>query len=65
MKFPYVKWTGYDAGKERKKVMREPKCHRSIRGDSDGFWLLMACEDVAAAAREACHYSHWKSMFDV
>lgn len=55
--------------KERKKKgggggTQEPKCHHSIKGDSDSFWLLMASEVVATAAKESCHYSYWKSMFD-
>lgn len=50
--------------KKKKGATQEPKCHHSIKGDSDSFWLLMAGEVVAAAAKESCRYSYWKSMFD-
>lgn len=66
MKFPYVsnRLVMMQRKKKKRGATQEPKCHHSIKGDSDSFWLLMAGEVVAAAAKESCHYSYWKSMFD-
>lgn len=66
MKFLYVsnRLVMMQRKKKKRGATQEPKCHHSIKGDSDSFWLLMAGEVVAAAAKESCHYSYWKSMFD-
>lgn len=53
MKSPYVKWSGHDAETKKKNNKKnnvshwDPKWYHSIRGDSDGFRLLMACEVIA------------------
>lgn len=44
-------WHGEEKGEVKKMYVSywDPKCYHGIRGDSDGFRLLIACEVLVAA----------------